>query len=58
MSPSSEKKSKVELIDVVMIVGVALVTAGAGWIYRPAAPLLLGSILVFFAWVMSKDRSS
>lgn len=40
--------------DAVMFVGLCLLVFGVGWIYRPLAPVLLGLVLMIFAYVTTK----
>jgi hypothetical protein len=48
-----ENKSSLELVDVIAIVGLACLVGGIAWIYRPAALIVLGAFLLFYAFVIS-----
>jgi hypothetical protein len=49
----AQKKSSVELVDVIAIVGLVSLVGGIGWIYKPAALIVLGALLLFYAFVVS-----
>jgi len=53
---SVDKKRQFDPLDWIMLAGVVLLTGGVGWIYAPAAPILLGLVLVIFSWVMSHAK--
>jgi hypothetical protein len=39
----------IEASDVAAIAGLMLLAGGAGWIYRPAAPIILGIAFIVYA---------
>lgn len=49
----ARNKSSVELVDVIAIVGLACLVGGIFLIYRPAALIVLGVLLLFYAFVIS-----
>jgi hypothetical protein len=46
-------KASLELVDAIAIVGLACVVGGIFLIYRPAALIVLGALLLFYAFVIS-----
>jgi hypothetical protein len=43
----------VDAVDVVAIAGLVMLVAGIALIYRPAALIVLGALLLFYAFVIS-----
>lgn len=50
---ASKGKFTVEGVDVVAIAGLVLLVVGIALIYRPAALIVLGALLLFYAFVIS-----
>jgi hypothetical protein len=56
LSDVVEKKSSLELVDWIAIVGLVCLVAGIAWIYKPAALIVLGLLLLFYAFVVSMAK--
>lgn len=50
---TSKRKLIVDAVDVVAIAGLVMLVAGIALIYRPAALIVLGALLLFYAFVIS-----
>lgn len=52
-----EKKKRVEGEDVVALVGLTFLVSGIFWIYKPAALITLGVLLLVYAFALQKKNS-
>lgn len=45
------------LSDILLFCGAALIVAGVAFVYLPAALIIAGSFLIWFAFLIEKDKA-
>lgn len=56
-SPIEPEKKKVESEDVVALTGLLFLVSGIFWIYKPAALITLGVLLLVYAFALQKKNA-
>lgn len=56
MSDDPKPNPRLDPEDAIGISGLVLVTVGAWMAWHPAAPMLAGMMLFFYAWVRSRPK--
>jgi hypothetical protein len=55
--PKPRKKFELEAIDIIALAGVALVVGGIAMVSKPGALIVLGALLLFYAFALARPRA-
>lgn len=54
MSDVEARPSRIDPLDLVALVGLVLLSGGIWWIYKPAALIVVGVVLLFYAFFIAR----
>jgi hypothetical protein len=57
-NPIETKPARFAKEDAVALLGLSLLIAGIAWIYRPAALIVLGALLLVYAFVLAAKHKA